>query len=113
MRRAYFVCLFLCLTATFLLSQSNPVPLVNQPLVPDAAVPGGSGFTLTVNGTQFVSSSVVNWNGTALATNFVSGSQLTATVPASDIVTPSTASVTVSTPVPVGGTANVGPFTTR
>jgi hypothetical protein len=113
MRRAYFVCLFLCLTATFLLSQSNPVPLVNQPLVPDAAVPGGSGFTLTVNGTQFVSSSVVNWNGTALATNFVSGSQLTATVPASDIVTPNTASVTVSNPVPGGGTSNVVLFTTR
>ena len=30
MKRAYFICLFLCLTATFLLSQSNPVPLVNQ-----------------------------------------------------------------------------------
>jgi hypothetical protein len=111
MRRAYFVCLFLCLTTTFLLSQSNPVPLVNQPLVPDTAVPGGSGFTLTVNGTQFVSSSVINWNGTALATNFVSGSQLTATVPASDIVTPNTASVTVSNPVPGGGTSNVVPFT--
>jgi hypothetical protein len=30
MKRAHFICLFLCLTATFLLSQSNPVPLVNQ-----------------------------------------------------------------------------------
>jgi hypothetical protein len=30
MKRIYFVCLFLCLTTTFLLSQSNPVPLVNQ-----------------------------------------------------------------------------------
>ena len=30
MKRAYFVCLFLCLTTTFLLSQSNPVPPVNQ-----------------------------------------------------------------------------------
>ena len=30
MKRAYFICLFLCLTATFLLSQSNPVPLVNR-----------------------------------------------------------------------------------
>jgi len=26
MKRAYFACLFLCLTTTFLLSQSNPVP---------------------------------------------------------------------------------------
>lgn len=30
MNGAYFVCLFLCLTAPFLLSQSNPVSLINQ-----------------------------------------------------------------------------------
>jgi hypothetical protein len=30
MKRAYFVCLFLCLTTTFLLSQSNPVPSINH-----------------------------------------------------------------------------------
>src|SRR6266849_5648817 len=30
MNRAYFVRLFQCLTTTFLLSQSNPVPLINQ-----------------------------------------------------------------------------------
>ena len=30
MKGTYFVCLFLCLTTTFLLSQSNPVPLTNQ-----------------------------------------------------------------------------------
>ena len=28
----------------------NPVPFIDQPLVPDAAAPGGAGFTLTVNG---------------------------------------------------------------
>jgi hypothetical protein len=43
----------------------NPVPLISQPLVPDAIAPGGRGFTLTVNGTGFVSGSVVNWNGSA------------------------------------------------
>jgi Big-like domain-containing protein/beta-propeller repeat-containing protein len=30
MKHACFVCLFLCLTTTFLLSQSNPIPLINQ-----------------------------------------------------------------------------------
>src|SRR5712692_385545 len=30
MKRAYFICLFQCLTTTFLLAQSNPVPLTNQ-----------------------------------------------------------------------------------
>jgi hypothetical protein len=38
-----------------------------------------------VNGTGFISGSAVNWNGTALSTTFVSSSQLTATIPASDI----------------------------
>ena|SRR5579863_4965546 len=58
----------------------NPVPFVNQPLVPDATPPNGPEFTLTVNGTGFVSGSAVNWNGSALPTQFVSPSQLTATV---------------------------------
>jgi hypothetical protein len=30
MKRTYFVCLFLCLTTSFSLSQSNPVPVINQ-----------------------------------------------------------------------------------
>ena len=61
----------------FDLPEPNPVPLISQPLVPDAVPPGGAGFTLTVNGTGFVSGSVVNWNGSARATTFVSNSQLT------------------------------------
>ena len=44
-------------------SAAKPVPLINQPLVPDAVAPGGAGFTLTVNGTGFIPRSVVNWNG--------------------------------------------------
>jgi hypothetical protein len=91
-------------------SAANPVPLINQPLVPDAVAPGGPDFTLTVNGTGFVSGSVVQWNGTALATTFVSGSQLTATVPASDITVASTDSVTVVNPSPAGGTSPLVPF---
>ena len=64
-----------------------PAPFVNLPLVPDATEGGGPQFTLTVNGTGFVSNSVVNWNGGALATQFISGSRLTATVPAANIAT--------------------------
>src|SRR5208282_2656678 len=80
----------------------NPVPFIDQPLVPDAAAPGGPGFTLTVNGAGFVTASVVNWNGSPLATTFISSAQLTATVPASDIATASSAAVTVVNPKPGG-----------
>jgi dienelactone hydrolase len=98
--------LILSLMVTGVALAQNPVPLINQPLVPDTVAPGGKGFRLTVNGTGFVSGSTVNWNGSALATSFVSGSQLKATVPASDIAKASTASVTVVNPSPGGGTSN-------
>jgi hypothetical protein len=111
MKRPYFVCLFLCLATTFLLSQSNPVPLISLPLVPDAAPPGSASVTLTVNGAGFVSTSVVNWNGAALATTFVSSSKLVADVPGSNLASASTASVTVSSPAPGGRTSNAVPFT--
>ncbi len=88
-----------------------PVPFVSQPLMPDATAPGGAQFVLTVNGTGFVSKSVVNWNGSALATQFVSGSQLTAIVPAADIATASTGWVTVVNAAPGGGTSNIEFFT--
>ncbi len=87
-------------------SGPNPVPLLNQPLLPDTAAPGGAGFTLTVNGTGFVPTSVVYFNGAALATTFVSGEQLTAAVPSAEIAAAGTISVTVVTPVPGGGRSN-------
>src|SRR5262249_11838470 len=84
---------------------ANPVPYVSQPLVPDAAAPGGPGFTLTVNGTGFVSGSVVNWNGSTRATQFVSKGQVTATILATDIEKAGTASIAVVNPGPGGGTS--------
>ena len=88
-------------------AQSNPVPLVNQPLVPASVAPGGPGFTLTVNGTGFVPGSVVWWGGFARAATFVSSSQLTATIPSSDIAVAVTRRVTVSNPPPGGGASNL------
>jgi hypothetical protein len=89
------------------LAAENPVPLINQPLVPDATAPGGAGFTLAVHGTGFVSGAVVNWSHSSLATTFVSHSQLTAWVPAPDIAAAGTASVTVVNPSTGGGMSNV------
>jgi hypothetical protein len=88
---------------------ANPVPYVNQPLVPASTAPGGPAFTLTVNGTGFVFGARVNWNGAPLATTFVRESQLTAKVPAANIACRGTASVTVVNPnaAPLVGTSNV------
>lgn len=89
---------------------ANPVPLINSPLVPDSAVPGSPQLTLTVNGTGFVANAVVNWNGMPRATNFITSSQLTATILASDVAAVGTASVAVTNPAPGGGTSNIAFF---
>jgi hypothetical protein len=64
---------------------------------PNSAQVGASATTLTVNGSGFSSSSVVDWNGTPLATTYVSAAELTATIPAADMSTEGTESVTVAT----------------
>jgi hypothetical protein len=66
---------------------------------------------LTVNGASFVNGSVVRWNGVDRTTTFVNGGQLTATIPATDIATAGTATVTVFTPIPGGGTSSGQTFT--
>jgi len=107
MKNPRFACLLTILLSTLMLAQSNPVPLVNQPLIPDTIAPGGKGFTLTVNGTGFVAGAVVNWNGSARATTFVRKSRLRATILSSDIAKAGTASVTVTNPNPAGTSEGV------
>jgi hypothetical protein len=88
----------------------NPVPSLAS-LSPSSATHGGPSFTLTLNGSSFVSSAVAKWNGAGLKTTFVSATKLTATVPAGDIATAGTASVTAVNPGPGGGTSNTLTFT--
>jgi hypothetical protein len=64
------------------------------------------GFLLVVNGSQFVSSSVVVVNGRMVATLATSSQQLQATITTAVVSAPGTASVTVDTPS--GTTGNVG-----
>ena len=101
------VVLSLTLGVTRANAAQNPTPFVNQPLIPASVAPGGANFTLTVNGTGFVSGSVVDWNGSPRTTTFVSSSQVTATILNSDILTAATASVTVVSPAPGGGASNI------
>jgi hypothetical protein len=86
-------------------AQNNPVPFLNNPTVPAAIVPGGQDFKLAVNGAGFVSGATILWNGSP-RTTVVSGTQLIATIPASDIVTASLVSITVENPNPGGGVSN-------
>jgi FG-GAP-like repeat/FG-GAP repeat len=98
MKRIGYFLLLVIFFDGLVLAASHPVPLVDQPLVPDAAIPGAAGFTLKVHGAGFLSSSVVNWSGSALKTHFVSSTELTAKVPSSDLSKPGTATVSVVNP---------------
>jgi hypothetical protein len=71
---------------------------------------GAAVFTLTVNGSGFVSGSTVYWGAAALSTQFVSASQLTAQVQAAQIVSAGITTLTVETPAPGGGTSNTLQF---
>lgn len=64
------------------------------------------GFLLTVNGSHFVSSSVVVINGTTLTTNVMSSQQLQVTITTAVISAPGTARVAVNTPS--GNSGNLG-----
>jgi hypothetical protein len=90
--------------------EPNPVPSLIS-LVPPNATHGGKAFTLTVNGSKFVSGAVVEWNGASHAATFVNSGELTVKIPASDIATAGTAQVTVKNPAPGGGTSNALTFT--
>ena len=59
---------------------TEPVPTISLLLFPESLTPGGPSFVLMVNGSGFVSASVVEWNGAALVTTFGSSNQLKAVV---------------------------------
>jgi hypothetical protein len=86
---------------------ANPVPFLNQPLLPSAVAPGGSGLTLKVSGAGFVVGATIDFNGVALATTFVDREHLSAVVPATIVATAKTASVTVVNPEPGGGSSGM------
>ena len=96
-------------------SNGNQPPPPSAPTIttisPSSAVAGGAAFTLTVNGTNFVASSMVNFGGAATTTTFVNSSQLTAAIPASSIASAGTPAVTVINPASSGGTSKAIDFT--
>jgi hypothetical protein len=89
---------------------SNPVPTITS-LSPSSIAAGAAAFTLTVNGTNFVATSQVQWIGSSRTTTFVNSTQLTASISAADIQSSGMASVTVVNPAPGGGTSNALTFT--
>jgi hypothetical protein len=95
--------------ATFKAAVGNPIPTTTS-ISPTNKTVGDAGFTLTVNGTNFVAGSVVNFAGSARTTTFVNSTQLTAAIPNTDLTTAGTYNITVTNPLPGGGTSNAQAF---
>ena len=95
---------------TFTINAPPLAPTVSG-ISPATATAGALAFPLTVNGANFTTASTVMWGSTALATTYVSGTTLTAQVTAALVATEGTASVTVVTPAPGGGTSGGSTFT--
>ncbi len=88
----------------------NPVAELTAQF-PGNNLEGNGEFTLTLTGTGFVDGSVVRWNGEDRETAFVSFTEITALIPATDIETAGFADVTVSNPTPGGGISDPIEFT--
>ena len=83
-------------------ASASGAPVLSS-LTPAVVAAGSTGIVLTVNGSGFTSGSTVLWNGASRATTYVSSTQLTEAVTASDISASGLASITVSTPGTSGG----------
>ncbi len=94
-------------TQTF--TVNNPVPTTAS-IDPISKNAGDPGFTLTVNGTGFIPSSVVRIDGIDRLTGYVSPAELTADILASDLTGPANFSIDVYNAGPGGGTSNFQSF---
>jgi YVTN family beta-propeller protein len=89
-------------------SGGNSVPMI-QVLSPSCA-PAGEPVQLEVVGQNFVTSSVVRWNGSDRPTTMNAINGLLAQISASDVAEAGTAAVTVFNPGPGGGSSNASTF---
>lgn len=83
----------------------NPVPVLTS-ILPTSITAGSSDTPITLSGSDFVASTTARRNGVNLATTFNSSTSLTATVPAADLVTAGTSTITAFTDSPGGGTSS-------
>ena len=88
---------------------NNPVPSISS-LSPTQQAAGSQSQTLTINGANFITGSTLTYNGVAHAANYVSATQLTTTLSASDLATQNSYPVVVTNPAPGGGSSSPTDF---
>jgi uncharacterized repeat protein (TIGR03803 family) len=95
----------------FKISLDEPPPAIAS-VSPTTKKAGAAAFLLTIEGRAFRSGATVLWNGSERPTTFVNGSQLTAQIPAADLVgAAEILTVIVSIRNPEGRISNAESFT--
>jgi hypothetical protein len=70
------------------------VPNISQ-IVPHSITAGGSGFVLTVNGSNFGTGSAIYWESKSHNASYLTGQQITTTISAAEIANPGNVEVYV------------------
>jgi uncharacterized repeat protein (TIGR01451 family) len=105
-----WICMLAMLSSLTVLSWGdNPVPVLQQ-ISSTAAAVASPIFTLQLYGSNFVSNSVVRWNGHNRVTTYGGPNQLSATILQSDLLNVGNNLVTVFNPAPGGGVSAPQPF---
>jgi IPT/TIG domain-containing protein len=73
---------------------SQFAPLATS-MTPSSVPAGSATFKLLITGSKFESDDVVKFNGTSVATEFISATQIAATIPSDDVVLAGSAQITV------------------
>ncbi len=84
------------------------VPAIST-IWPDNATIGANDQTVTLQGANFYSGSVVKASGTALKSKLIAGTVMTVVVPAAMMIAAAVLPITVSNPNPGGGDSAAGP----
>jgi hypothetical protein len=87
----------------------NSIPTISS-ITPSSALVNSGAFTLTVNGTNFISSSTVYFGGQPRVTTLVSATQITAAIQANDVGGTGAVSVLVANLAPGGGDSTSSTF---
>jgi hypothetical protein len=101
-------------TIPFLISADNapnPLPVLTS-ITPNNAQVGSTATTITLTGSNFIPESVVELNGaTALTTDYISSTSLSASIPSANLGTASALNISVTNPAPGGGASAAVVFT--
>jgi hypothetical protein len=98
-----------CKKNTSVSDNVNPTPILNT-ITPNSSIAGDPSFNMIISGSDFVSTSIVKWNGVSLVTNYVNSNTLSVLISDSLILRSGTDSIKVFNPSPGGGMSTSLPF---